>query len=361
MSGAIIQEVKIFDPSNIPGYIIEVDNWISSLVSRQLQGLPPKDTSDMGRILYPHLIKYLQPLNVSGIFNLKLYDALKGDYVQAKSDGATDIKYLENNIQNFAATWPEFEAMINPRILIGTHKVKVHMHHSSGDSIHQQFKKKEYLQDIQDSEKNLKTITQDSHYKSRSISIAAKFEDPKFARIGLRYLKQLYPEMIFEEELFAFDLPDDLIGLIIESEKYLIQRLIEAEREDKELEDGFDMDYCPEIALDSSLRLLEFLVPKLKLLELIPTTVSYWAYKSDSFGFEERKHSINSFNDIQQIMKEENISYIPEVIAKFNDRKVRMDFKRTGYIFGINNSGVCILNIDREGTLEDILQKLQTI
>lgn len=373
MNGLIVQKAKIFDPRTLPDYIQEATNSRKAPFSRDVEGHLYQDTTKLGLSLYPGTIAYLQPLNVSGISNLR------GRFDNEKlPEGIVDLGGLTRNVGAIAFTWPRFDATINPTVPVGTNSVRISMYYDGSDDsevvrremgqIAEDYRQGKITPKDEYHERTLKGIAEaverekqnPSEYKQRSVCIAARFDDPQSARIGLRQLGTIYPEMLFEEELLAVGLPQEIAEAHRKALDYLHQHWLYDHRLGQKPDYEFDDADYHRFTKDANLQHMRFLTPHLQGLGIVPITASY--FYGDLKPTERRSVPITSFGDVVDIIANESYDrpHIPEISAMFGDRKVEMDFSRGNGTFGIFDFGVVIENRGRERTLEDILERVQS-
>jgi len=73
----------------------------------------------IGEVLYPRAIEYLQPLNISDIFDFKDMGQ------ECVLEGISNLEELRYNTQTIAHMLPEFYAQINPEFGMGTDMVRI--------------------------------------------------------------------------------------------------------------------------------------------------------------------------------------------------------------------------------------------
>lgn len=372
MKGVIVQEVNIFDPRTVPAYIQESINSRKAPLSRDAEGGPYKDRTNLGLSLYPNTIAYLQPLNVSGISNLR------GTYDNEKfPDGIADLEGLMRNVSAIASTWPVFDAVINPAVPVGTNNVRISMHYDGFDDIEvvrteleqmaEDYKQGKITPQNKYHERFLRGIVESverekqtpSEYRQRSISIATRFDDPQTARIGLRQLGTIFPEMLFEEELLAVELPQETAEAHRKARDYLHAHWLYDHKLGPKPDYKFDDATYHRLTKDANLQHLEFLAPYLQGFGVVPTTASNFA---ESGSMERAIVPVSQYDEVVTLMKDEKYTdpHIPKISALFDGKKVELDFSKGNAIFGIFDFGVVIENRDREWTLEDILERVQS-
>ena len=384
MEGIILQKASIFQPELVPEYLEEiikydiltsykglsycldslrrfrkyfelpreVEEEVANYCKKQIRlleahygsKLPPrkevnkhieKHLTAMGMALYSRAIDYLKPLKISRIYELQdLYSEVI--YPNIKT-----LDELRANVEKIARTGPFFKAIINPPVPVGSNEVIIAMDYSIAD-----------IDKVKDG-------------SGRSISIIAAYDNPHAARVGLRELKKIYPEMLFDELLFIIPMSGEVKDAFEQAENYYLslrsKRLVEWSTE--------DMKTLIELRRERNLKLLDFAIPHLQELKIKPEQIE------DKIIVEGKLKDyitpINSFDDILTYVKSSSSNHIPFINALFRDKKIKMMFAPTlltdwlGWkldeIYNIFRYGVIIGNRDGERVLEDIFQSYENI
>ena len=305
MKGLIVQKANIFIARSLPEYVsvaytpvgIDDDAFRSHLAT-------------MGNALYPHTIEHLRQLNVSDISSLKdAHGNFGGHDIVQMPEGIVDLDGLKRNLGNIAAAWVQFDARIHPSVAIGTDYVRIQMAYSTEDS----WEGPEASRD------------------RKAIEIAAKFNDPQAARIGLRPLDTIYPEMSFEEMLHLGRVPEE-VGRLQDS-----------------LQDSRNL----------SSRVARYLSSQLQEIGIVP----YSARHYDAATGERTDSPVTSFDEVADI--DDKNGWGPTIYARFGGRgEVELQFLQlalnstfpedSGYYLTVKNKSA-------RGTLEDILERAQSL
>ncbi len=370
MNGVIVQEAKIFDPRTLPAYIEEATRFRKAPVEcRDEKGRLYFDTTSLGMSLYPHTVAYLKPLNVSDISNLRVsFDDEK------LPGGITNLEGLSRDIAAIAHIWPEFDAVINPSVPVGKPSVRISMHYNGLDEIEiltreleqiaEDYRQGKTTPKDESEEKTLKAIVksvemgrqQPSEYKQRSIRIAAKFDEPEAARIGLRQLITLFPEMLFEEELFAVKLPEDIAEKHRKASDYLHAHWCYEHDLGPKPDYEFNAVTYHRLTKDANMLHLLFSANILQGLGIAPRAAKHFS-ESKTISV-----PVSNYEDVAALIADDKYAspHIPTVSAAFGDRSVELDFNGGNATFGIFDLSVAIKNMAQAGTLEDILEKVQS-
>jgi hypothetical protein len=360
MKGAtIVQEVRIFDPSTLPDYIDAVKKYTAVIplkieykdskgkdVSKDLlestysdekkkawweknfgTKLPPKDDIDrfydgtaMSMELYPSALSYLNQLNISKISDIR--DHYHGGKIEIEAD---TLQGLQANVAKLARTMPAFNADVNPHVLLGSNNVTILMHYSAADDF--EVKKK----------------------TGRSIVVSCMFDEPEKSRVGLRNIKKLFPEAIFNEELYILEKSEE-VKEASKKERDYFKELLEKRTFTKER-----LGTLETLRDESNDKLLEFSMPYLERLGINPRYTSYYKGKKSKIV------GLKSFEDLEKKIHSEEMKTIPVVYADFGGRNISMDFFLGNLTFDMSDRAVKIESSDADGTLEDLLQKYNSL
>jgi hypothetical protein len=380
MDSVIIQEAKIFDPRTLPSYIGELSRWDRALIVNILSGkslisdsmeekrvtnysadatqlfdpefqpvdLPegpsagfPSEKDEtvtvvkfneiltcntLVKALYPALITHLERLNITEITDfVDLQPPLK------PIEGIATLEELGKNLGKLGGIWPRFKAKIKADFPLGTDEAIIEMAYSSFDNIEPE---------------------------PRSITVSSIFENAYNARIGLKNLIKLYPEMLLEETLFAFKLPEPIRELHGKSRAYLDETYnYEHGFSSKKPESEYDSEVYHTLRKTALLKHLGFAAPNLSRAGIIPIGIKYY---DDST---EIKMPVESFEEITDVIRQPSYSkvHLPEVQALFGDAAINIDFGNgngTHKIYAYDMMSVAITS-EKDGTLEDIMSRIQ--
>ena len=366
------------DSANYKDFLIEDIKIKPEDMRKVVEEHTKKDTSPLGMSLYPHIIRYLQPLNISRVSNLE------GRFAnEVMPKGIENLKGLEDNLKAIAYTWPQFDASINPVVQVGTNTVRIMMFYDGWDgyeSVERDLREtaEKYRQGKITPTDKLHEIAlkkavaeidelNPQKYEQRSVSLSAKFENSKDARIGLRQLKNIFPEMLFEEELLAIKLPQEVAKAHKKARDYLHAHWCYDHGLGPKPDYKYDSATYDRLTKDANLQHMKFLAPHLEEWGIMPLTASYF---TETLSIEKTVVPIKVFGDVIDLMAAESYTnpHIPNVSALFSPirgllggPKIELDFSRGNGTFGIFDFAIVIENKDKEGTLEDILEKAQSI
>ncbi len=376
MEGIIVQESKIFNPKTVPEYLEELEKWHKSLfvnphsigedysASRSFRldmteplrinphilpegpfPLNPQAADDkllsndefklvssgasMGLALYPKILDYLVPLQISGIANLGDWHSYR------KFPKIEGISGFKKNLKNMASGWPVFDAVIKPDVPVGRRIVKIEMHYGSFDN-----------------------LDFDEH---RSVSILAAFRNHESSRTGLRNLGRLYPEMLLNETLFAVKMPQYLKEMHKQAFDYLDSYWSYGHGfTGKKPESEYDSDYFNGLCLNANVKHFEFLSSIFKELGIFPHYASYY----DFLAGLNYKIEIGSMEDAVEMMLDKSFKEItpPEILASFNEVPVTIESLSGNGFFGINIMEYAIVvKLEKQPenyVLEDLLERI---
>src|SRR3989344_665069 len=280
MDGVLFQEASIFDPRTIPAYINEVGRWKAS---KKDGSNPP--TMSLGMALYPRAIEYLRKLDVSDVRQLKAGDNSKPiPYpVTGIDDLAKSMKYLAGSQAVV------FDASIDPPapVVVGARDVRINMHVNANDNTKAAYEKGS---------------------PPRSIWISSRFNDPMASRVGFRYLKPMYPEMVSVKNLFAFELPEEVEAQYITSRSYWDENHVDYRPDPR-----FDYEHYMELCRRANSSHLRFLAPYLQLIGIVPSVVSYRDYRTNLHPVQ----AVSSLYDVEDIvtLKSYDSPHIPHIQA----------------------------------------------
>jgi hypothetical protein len=390
MRGIILQRADIFDPTSVPEYLEEnkkynilvrfksLTNAEISLLRRRKDPkwrketrkfyeekkkpletqygdkLPPMKEIDehiekrlaaMSKSLYSHAIEYLKPLNISKISELQ--DAK--DETRINSNIKT-LEELGANIEkiirvyrekfgidlHFSPSEPFFKAVINPPVPIGSNDVIIEMHCDIFD------------------------IDRVEDRSERVISIVAAYDNPSAAKIGLRGLKKIYPEMKFDELLFILPMPKEVKNAFERAKNYdnILHKSPNVSEEEERI--------LIRLNRKKNSKLLNFSIPHLQKLGIKPVQIKDFKL-TDNF-IRSYTVPVKSFDDVLNYVELFPKYHIPDIDASFDGRKIKLIFApgssllywppswKLNEMYNIYSYGVIIENHDAEGTLEDIFQ-----
>jgi len=327
MNGTIIQSTHILDPTTVPEYANQLRSWWSTYYSNK-----PGVTRDFGNVLYPRAISYLADLNVSNISNVRTLYTKKRIL-----EGTFDLQSLIGNIDSINSITPEFDASIHPGVAVGTNEVVIGLNYSVFDNT-KKFQKVVY-------EMGQQSLIEEEN-KPRSITISSKFDNPESARTGLINLRVIYPEAVFREALYAFEMPTQISQL---------QRAVDFRFSNNPGVENDD-DNLEAFSQNKNLTHFLFLVPLLQNSGIMPLIVSWL-----DIDFKHQSEKIDSYSQLIEMVEQEPsmLIHLPRISASFEDRRVDLEFEGLKTSYGLPDYGVRILNRDVDGTLEDILENIQ--
>lgn len=197
-------------------------------------------------------------------------------------------------------------------------------------------------------------------YKSRNlraVQIIAKFEDPKLAMPGLRGLAGFFPDAVFAETLFFGGLPRNIVK-IYKKIADNIQEWWDSINRITTKEPDFDDRMHREMTSEASIKHLEFLKPVIERLGIRPTRMSYYDGKLNMpYNIE-----VGSIDEVARLISEGYYDgRIPLIHAVFNGGEIRMEFPSWKDVMDVSTFAMRIKNGTRNGTLESILAKMNSI
>jgi hypothetical protein len=365
MEGILLQRARILQPENVKGYLDEIIKYeildlyrtysyhldhlksykfspgVEETVANSLKEkmkllelqygeLPPKEEIEkyeekhrtaMGMALYPYAIDYLEPLKISRIYGLQ-------DLCGEADPNLKTIKTVDElraNVEKMVRADIFFEAEINPSVPVGSNKVIIEMYCNIAD-----------IYNVEDG-------------SGRSISIIAAYDNPHAARVGLRELKKIYPEMLLDELMLILPMSKEVKDAFEREKNYYIS--VRSRRGEEET--------FRRLVRERNFKLLDFAIPYLEKLGIEPEEI-------EDYGI-----PINSFDDLLTYLQASLSDYIPPINARFRGRKINLMFEPllsdwTGWkldeIYGIYRFVVGIETPDvEERTLEDIFQSYVNI
>ena len=286
----------------------------------------------IGEVLYPYAIEYLQPLNISKISDLK--DRTDRQDIEKISN----LEKLKSNIyqdavgvisNNLSSTLLEFYAQIKPDFGVGVDNVRIRLSNYP--------------------------ITM---YNYRAVIIDAQFDNPKMASLGLRKLREPFPEMIFEQELFVGILPGDIVNMYETSENYLGAHLDYEEGFSSNKVD-FDNDVYKGMTQEAAIKHLNFLNETLQGLDIMPQVITY----HDDYSNLQYNIPVTSFEEVIELISKGyyNGWDIPNIIGIFEGRKIELDFEHWNWKPEASHFALRVKSISgQDGTLEDILHGVRS-
>jgi len=176
----------------------------------------------------------------------------------------------------------------------------------------------------------------------------------------LRPLIHLYPEVLFEEELFAFTIPSEIDVMHKKASDYLHDHWsYNHGLSDSKPEGEFNTDRYMTLHREANLQHLQFLASALQRTDIQPRIVRWYNSRANM----DYKIPVTSVDEVVEIVRNPNYDnpHIPEIEAIFLGRNIMLDFSKGNGTFGIFNYAVRIENKNGKGTLEDILERVQAI
>ena len=294
----------------------------------------------IGEVLYPYAIEYLQPLNISKISDLKdrtdrqdiekisNLEKLKSNiYQELESNIYQDaVGVISNNLSSMLL---EFYAQIKPDFGVGVDNVRIRLSNYP--------------------------ITM---YNYRAVIIDAQFDNHKMASLGLRKLREPFPEMIFEQELFVGILPGDIVNMYETSKNYLDAYLDYEERHTgKEVD--FDDEVYKGMTQEAAIKHLNFLNETLQGLDIMLQVITY----HDDYSNLQYNIPVTSFEEVIELISKGyyNGSDIPNIIGIFEGSKIELDFELWKWKPEASHFALRVKNISgHDGTLEEILHGVRS-
>src|SRR3989344_5096139 len=329
MLPVIVQNAYFFHPLKIPGYQAEAEKCFAAEVfpediAKQLPVENPSSAMESlcgldidllikigsgfycGQLLYPELIKSLQQLKIGEISMLT--QGIDDDPVPGISTFEELVKYIHENY----SVQPEFHAKIDPEIKFGTNEVKMNLAYTHTHFV---------------------LPGRDSKY-NRSVFLSAKFDDPAKSCIGICPLQNFYPDVIFEDELFLFEMLPKL------------QRLFGEIREHRSLRDA------KEIINELNNEYVDYIDPLLKLVGISLVQVEIKDNKSNL----EYKIPVESYQDVLGVMKNHDRLVFPAVQALHDGRRIELELGVQNKDFNLTSHAIYVRNLDERGTLEKVME-----
>jgi len=277
----------------------------------------------IGEVLYPYAIEYLQPLNISKISDLK------GRTDRQNIEKISNLEKLKSNIYRIAPMLLEFYAQIKPDFSVGVDNVRIRLSNYP--------------------------ITLPNY---RAVIIDAQFDNHKMASLGLRKLREPFPEMIFEQELFVGILPGDIVNMYETSKNYLGAHLDYEEGFSSNKVD-FDNDVYKEMTQEAAIKHLNFLNETLQGLDIMLQVITY----HDDYSNLQYNIPVTSFEEVIELISKGyyNGWDIPNIIGIFEGRKIELDFEHWKWKPEASHFALRVKNIsEQDGTLEEILHGVRS-